>query len=248
MIQINSKPITLMKAYTSANYKSKTVLTNSIFEYVELWLKRQSSEKSTEPLFYWLQSRDFYNASLCLPITSKPLTAYYSCMNAAKALLALHKINLVNISHGVSSARSGTSPNIANNKVIYLGSGVLNQLSKLFNEDVNKVEYNVRDLLYNIPCIHRTFSLTYSDTELFIPISSITFEQTSHHKAYIKFKINEHYTNGNILKNISRRDFEKTTDSTPDEIFYRLKKRFDWDIHQPIGERMKKLTAYHSLN
>lgn len=101
-----------MKAYTSTNYKSKTVLTNSIFEYVELWLKRQSSEKSTEPLFYWLQSRDFYNASLWLPITSKPLTAYYSCVNVAKALLSLHKIDIVNISHGVFSARSGTSHNI----------------------------------------------------------------------------------------------------------------------------------------
>lgn len=39
-ITINSKNITLMKPLTSADYQGKTILTNSSWEYVELWLKR----------------------------------------------------------------------------------------------------------------------------------------------------------------------------------------------------------------
>lgn len=40
-ITINSKEILLLKPITSADYKSKTILTDSAWEYVELWFKRQ---------------------------------------------------------------------------------------------------------------------------------------------------------------------------------------------------------------
>lgn len=83
-LEINSKEIHLMKSVTSADYSGKTVLTNSSWEYVELWLKRQSSEKSRRALFYWSQAKNFYIASENLPIESRPLTSYYCCMNAAK--------------------------------------------------------------------------------------------------------------------------------------------------------------------
>ena len=45
-ITINSKEISLLKPITSADYKSKTILTDSAWEYVELWFKRQKDEKS----------------------------------------------------------------------------------------------------------------------------------------------------------------------------------------------------------
>ena len=63
-LEINSKEIHLMKPVTSADYSGKTVLTNSSWEYVELWLKRQSSEKSKRALFYWSQAKNFYIASI----------------------------------------------------------------------------------------------------------------------------------------------------------------------------------------
>lgn len=71
-LEINSKEIHLMKPVTSADYSGKTVLTNSSWEYVELWLKRQSSEKSKRALFYWSQAKNFYIASENLPIESLP--------------------------------------------------------------------------------------------------------------------------------------------------------------------------------
>lgn len=106
-----------MKPVTSAEYDKKTVLTNSAWEYVELWLKRISSERAKQALFFWTQAKNFYDASETLPIESKPLTSYYCCMNAAKALLAIKgetSINFDNLSHGISSDRKqwGKSNNI----------------------------------------------------------------------------------------------------------------------------------------
>lgn len=52
-IIINSKEISLLKPITYADYESKTILTDSAWEYVELWLKRQKDVKSQEALFFW---------------------------------------------------------------------------------------------------------------------------------------------------------------------------------------------------
>ena len=145
-LEINSKEIHLMKSVTSADYSGKTVLTNSSWEYVELWLKRQSSEKSRRALFYWSQAKNFYIASENLPIESRPLTSYYCCMNAAKALLAIKgpdSIDFDNLSHGISSDRRqwGKSNNIKNAEVVFSGSGVLFELSKYFKEEAGKNQF-----------------------------------------------------------------------------------------------------------
>ena len=88
-LRINSKEIHLMKPITGAEYDEKTVLTNSSWEFVDLWLRRQPKIRANRALFYWEQAKSFYEASELLPIESKPLTAYYCCMNAAKTLLQL---------------------------------------------------------------------------------------------------------------------------------------------------------------
>ena len=173
-LELNSKSLNLMKPLTNADYMAKTVLTNSAWEYVELWLKRINTEKSKSALFYWQQAYDFYKASECLPLESKPLTSYYCCLNATKALLAInsaHDIDFECISHGISSDRKQwNTSNIKDAEVKFCGSGVLFELSKYLNEEAKKEDYKVYDLMYNIPCIHRTFSITYNSTELFIPM------------------------------------------------------------------------------
>ena len=50
-IIINSKTITILKPLTSAEYQEKTVLTNSAWEYVELWLRRKAGKEAEEALF-----------------------------------------------------------------------------------------------------------------------------------------------------------------------------------------------------
>lgn len=58
-LEINSKALHLMKAVTNADYNAKTVLTNSAWEYVELWLKRHKTERGERALFYWKQAYNF---------------------------------------------------------------------------------------------------------------------------------------------------------------------------------------------
>lgn len=115
-----------MKSITSADYEAKTVLTNSAWEYVELWLRRQNTNRSRKALFYWKQAKSFFDASENLPIESKPLTSYYCCMNAAKALLAIRgdvAINFDNLSHGITSDRRQWKTNhIKDAEVIFAGS------------------------------------------------------------------------------------------------------------------------------
>ena len=178
-LEINSKRLNLMKSVTGADYNAKTVLTNSAWEYVELWLRRQSGDRAREALFFWQQAHYFFDASECLPIESRPLTSYYCCMNAAKALLAINgpvEISFDNIAHGIKSyRRQWKNNNISNAEVIFTGSGVLFQLSKYFDEEAVKKTYTIYDLLYNIPCVHRAFSITFGCAELFIPVRDIGF-------------------------------------------------------------------------
>lgn len=249
-LEINSKEIHLMKSVTSADYSGKTVLTNSSWEYVELWLKRQSSEKSKRALFYWSQAKNFYIASENLPIESRPLTSYYCCMNAAKALLAIKgpdSIDFDNLSHGISSDRRqwGKSNNIKNAEVVFWGSGVLFELSKYFKEEAGKKKYSVYDLMYNIPCIHRAFSLTYSCPELFIPIRDIKYIVDSElKKGWVQFQVDERYANGNSLRYVPKQ-YEKVKYQNSTKYLMRKKQRFAWDIHGDKKQRLEALSKYH---
>lgn len=62
-------------------------MTDSCWEYVALFLKRQSMAGASDALFYWEQAHSFYLASQELPDNARPLTSYYCILNAAKALL-----------------------------------------------------------------------------------------------------------------------------------------------------------------
>lgn len=248
-IIVNSKEISLLKPLTSADYESKTILTDSAWEYVELWLKRQKDTKSQEALFFWQQAKHFFHASECLPQNSKPLTSYYCCMNATKALLCISGVNVTNISHGITQSRCGqsTSNSLEKAEVIFLGSGVLNELSRYLGEDVDKKTYNIRDLLYNIPCIHRVYSITYTGaTELFIPISSVRFvREDTTSKGWIEFCVDSRYANEAALRYLPQS--YKRTHVEDTEHFYVRKEngRFTWNIHVDKKERFENLSAYH---
>lgn len=199
----NSKEISLLKPITSADYKSKTILTDSAWEYVELWFKRQKDEKSKNALFYWQQAKHFFLASEKLPQNSKPLTSYYCCLNATKALLCVNGINVTNISHGITQARHEQvqSNSLDKAEVIFLGSGVLNELSRYLGENVDKQTHNIKDLLYNIPCVHRSFAITYTGTtELFVPIRNLKFiREDTTSKAWVQFDLDARYANASTI-------------------------------------------------
>lgn len=248
-IIINSKEISLLKPLTFADYESKTILTDSAWEYVELWLKRHKDTRSQEALFFWQQAKHFFHASECLPQNSKPLTSYYCCLNATKALLCINGINVQNISHGITQDRYKQikSNSLDKAEVIFLGTGVLYELSKYLGEDVTKKTYNIKDLLYNIPCIHRTYSITYEGTpELFIPISNIRFiREDTVSKGWIEFCVDSRYANGNALRYLPK-GYKRTHIEDKAHCYIRKENgRFNWDIHLDKKERYKNLSNYH---
>ena len=82
-ICINSKSCELMKSVNKPKYGSRAILTDSCWEYVALFLKRQSMAGASDALFYWEQAHSFY-----LAVTSfQPALASVKVLTAAVIVL-----------------------------------------------------------------------------------------------------------------------------------------------------------------
>ncbi|MFX5371354.1 YaaC family protein [Acinetobacter baumannii] len=244
-IKLNKKEIFLRKPKIHASLSNKTVLTDSTWEYVEIFLK---SHNKTDALFFWRQARNFYEATKNLPIISKPLTAYYCFLNATKALLTLKGINY-DTKHGVSGERIDGNFILQNEIVKLHPAGVVAGLGVYLKEQVvTGVSYNLKDILYNLPYIHRAYTLTYKRPELFIPILSPRFVfDKSRKKAWLEVKIEPEHANQNTFNKLigySVDPFYKNDDYC----IVRRNKTFVWDTARgvPTKESITKLNSYHS--
>ena len=124
------------------------------------------------------------------------------------------------------------------------GAGVLPELSRYYGHNIVTGHYTMAELLYNIPCVHRAYCITFSKPEIFIPISKPVFVKKDNSKeAWIKFEVSGRYANAKALKNLPSK-FERDL-GVDDKYVIRMKKRFNWDIHKPIEERKKALNKYH---
>lgn len=235
-----------MKAIHTPKYGSKTVLTDSCWEYVSLYLTRQSTAGASDALFYWEQAHSFYLVSKSLPDNTRPLTSYYCILNVAKALLRYKGVADQHLnSHGISSVRTDTNKtNIKEAYTVVKGAGVLPQLSKYFGYNFLPKQYSMSDLLYNIPCVHRAYCITFSKPEIFIPVFNPVFVKKEGSKeAWIKFEVKGRYANTKALKSIPAK-FEHDI-GAPDLYTLRMKKRFSWDVHKPMDERKAIMSKYH---
>lgn len=195
------------KATCDAEFGGRTVLTNSPWEYVSLWLQRNNDEAAS---FYWTQARAFALAAQGLPQESAPLPLYYSYMNAAKALL-VSKGKIIQEFHGVTRHRSSTISSVIdleNEGVRILDKGILPMLSKYLNEKEERKTHNLKDLLFNLPCIHRTFCITYGRlSELFIPLTNCHYAfDCASSKAYLIAQISSDF------------DYDSYADFLPDSL------------------------------
>lgn len=180
-VQINGRDLSPHKATTRPDLGARTVLTNSHWEYVALWLRR---ERKTSALFYWQQAQIFSQAAQGMPVNSAPLLLYYSFLNGVKALLSAKGVPFEE-GHGVRGHNMrGPSSKItlSNEGVRLLDWGIARALSKYLSEAEGDSIHSLEELLFNIPCIHRTYCLTYkSQKDLFIPLTNnrIEFDATS---------------------------------------------------------------------
>ena len=169
-IRLSTKALRPHKAVNGAQFAFRSVLTSDPFNYVDLWLRRQHLN---DALFYWRQSRAFYQAAQNLPMESAPLVLYYCFMNAAKALLSAKRVPF-NEHHGVKShlMRGPNSKIMLSNEGIKIkNSGIVPALSGYLNESETSLTHSLEDLLYNLVFIHRTYCLSYPRrTEIFLPL------------------------------------------------------------------------------
>ena len=239
----SNRTLSPRKAIVEPDFEKKTILANSHWDYVEMYLKR---ENDNEALFYWNQAEYFYKASKNLPTISSPLTLYYCFLNASKALLSCKEI-LYSKKHGVSGKITKGNTNLKNETIRFGSKGILAGLSQYFGDDTVMAEYSMWELLYNIPFIHRSFNLTYpSDSvELFIPIKNLKFTISDfQHYGWFSFETYAPYENKHTLNKISSRGYR--VDNQHQKFTLRFDKKFKW-YYKGVKKKTNfaRLKSYH---
>lgn len=227
-LKIGNKTLKLRKTIINPDVKSKTVLTDNIFDYVELCIKRGKlkNKQTATVLAFWHQSKEFYNIFPKVSKPAKPLIAYYCFLNATKALLEYHNISYQEF-HGVSGSSSGNA-SLTHEEIRFHTTGILPALSSYFKEEETTTDYKLKDILYNIPYIHRAYCLSYKGTtELFVPIKDSQYiYEDSVKKAYLQFELDFKKRNSRFIKTLPKEFEVNTNPSLSDKFFVRCKKRF----------------------
>lgn len=222
-------------------FNHPTVLVDDQFDYVEMWLKRNAKDA----LVYWTQTENFFRATKAVTSESSPLTAYYCILNATKTLLAAKGLSISHY-HGVSGKVAADKTALRNEIVNTQGAGVFIDLSSYFGADLRCKEVCLRELFYNIPFIHRAFTVTYTSSKnLFIPISDAHFARQSRGNeswfcAQVKDK---QYQKSSIWDSQRGWEVDRSEDG---KFFIRRKKRFKWISRGPDSKtNEERLRKYH---
>jgi len=245
-VKHKGKALVIRKPKIVADLPSKIVLTDSTWQFVEIYLK---SQKQDEALFYWEQARNFYESTKTLSLVSKPLTAYYCFLNASKALLEAKKINY-DLSHGVTGKRVGGLIRIQNEIVKFQPSGVISGLGIYLGEHISEggEEYTLKDIFYNLPYIHRSFTITYrSMAELFIPILEPRFvHEKSSKKGWLELTLEPEHSNASVLRKLIGYSLDGIYDNNSSYTLRRNKK-FNWEVSNrvPTIASLESLQNYH---
>ncbi|BBG65331.1 hypothetical protein NNO_0628 [Hydrogenimonas sp.] len=243
IIKLRNSKIRPHKAFVSPEFDASTVLVADQFDYVELWLKRNSN---IESVLFWQQSKNFYKASQMLPNESKTIASYYCMLNAAKALLSTKEITYSQL-HGITGQSKDSRTSLANEISKIKGKGIFASLSKYFGADLSGKEVSLKDLLYNIPFVHRAYTVTYRGSQdLFIPIHNPHFvRQTKGSEAWFCAEIrDERFCSKKIFT--KQRGWEIDVSQSP-KFIIRRKRRFRWDTSRGSkkSNRISSLTKYH---
>ena len=239
-IKYQDRNLRLFKCARDPDLDSRTILVEDQWDYVNMWLKRNNKPQA---LFFWKQAEEFARASRDLPNTSSPLPKYYAALNAAKALL--HSKNLpFSPYHGVTGNSIPGPVNLANEQVRLKTKGVASELCRYMGEPVNITVYNLENIFYNLPFIHRAYTVTFPVVdELFLPISEPAFVRIDNSSdAFFRCKVFDNpYQNAVILGRVA--GYER--DNGFADSFIRKKKRFKWDAAQPDAANVPGFKTYY---
>lgn len=221
-------------------FASRPVLSPDPFAYVRLKLQRG---KQTRALIYWQQAEEFFQASSALSDAASALTSYYCMLNAVKALLTVrsHKHS---DSHGLRGKHSGGAVSLAKETVCVASGGVFPALAALYGDPVGKnAQFTLRDLLSEMPFVHRSFTLTYTKAnELFVPLEKARFvRKESSSEAWFTAHIPPSYA----VQPFQLPDGFERDGGAQDVFVVRCKRRFSWD-DSDIGSSLLRLRTYHN--
>ena len=250
-IHIGKREVSLKNADINPDLISETVLTDSTWSYVEIFLKQDNSAKAKEALFYWEQAKNFYDASKDLSLIAVPLTMYYCFLNATKALLHFKGVNF-NLKHGVSGKRQDGHYLLQNESISLKPKGVLSGLCNYLGEPIknNEPNYTLKDIFYNLSFIHRAFQLTYQSPaypDLFTPIIRPRFVFDKFRKrGWFETQLEKEHSTKRVLGNISGFGVDRKYDNVSCYTI-RRNKTFVWDCrnNKPTAASVADFIRYH---
>jgi hypothetical protein len=242
-LTIKGSTVRVHAAVGAPDFVERFVLSADPWDYVTLWLRRAESKKA---LFYWEQARQFYDATEVLSEIANPLTSYYCCLNASKALLT-HRGRSFGEAHGVSGKTLKGKTALVHEEIQFHSSGVFPELARYFGDTVAANEtHDLCSMLYNMPFIHRAFTLTFkSSAELFIPLQEPKYvrkEDTS--EAWFSACVEQKHVSSN-LATVLPAGYE-IDEGSAQTCFIRRGSRFTW-TNRPMSLKadIARLTTYH---
>ncbi|WLQ17001.1 YaaC family protein [Hahella aquimaris] len=243
VIEINKSKIRPHKAVVNPAFDAPTILVTDKFDYVELWLKRNASE---EAQLYWQQAENFYHATRVLPKESQTIASYFCMLNATKSLLSEKKIDYSDL-HGVSGESIGSKTSLMNEVSSVKGRGVFCSLSNYYGSNIFNVKVCLKDVIYNMPFVHRAYTCTYVRAkELFIPIRDPHFvKQVDGTEAWFTAEIvDAKYCTDKVIGRQRGWELDK---SNSDRFYIRRNKRFRWDESNSyeMKKNIERLQSYH---
>lgn len=145
--------------------------------------------------------------------------------------------------HGVGGEFNGSKVSLASEKVHLSDSGILGALCMYFSEPAD-VDVDLKSILYNLPFVHRAFSLTFTSVkESFVPIKNEKFiKHPDEERAWFSFELKERVESESKFLKFLPDIFEKDG-GISDSLVLRTKKRIELN-----GSLETQLGKFRGLN
>ncbi|MEM7120555.1 MAG: YaaC family protein [Pseudomonadota bacterium] len=237
-LRIKNRACYFRKSISTPSLSSERVLARDAFEFALLWLKRHCKEAVP----YWEQARAYYQASGHLPAESSPLTSYYCFLNAVKALLIV-KGQKFSDRHGVSGDFESSKRALVNEQINFQGGGVIAALSRYLKEAETENVCNLKDVLSNLPFIHRAFRHTFtSHSELFIPVRNVVYRKhPDANYVWLSADVDGRFADGRAMRTLP--DGLERDGGYDDRCVVRTKRRVRWHGHGADDDEKRRALA-----
>lgn len=180
--------------YTS---RRPRIIAGDIWEFLRHECGSKLPAEKTKMAFSFIeQAYDFYEATKNPRIGSKSLLYYYSFLNLVKAFLLVKKIKIPNVlRHGISDPKANVRLKLTLSTQVVSCDGCAQDHSKLFPEFLKVLNTNVqhrthklKELLQQVPGIHRSYCEITRSRPSFLPIKSIDVLKTKQSQIFIRLK------------------------------------------------------------